>query len=75
MPNISLPTRVTVESGALIDNFYTRSVDIPKSLVLEQTEVSDHFPIFIVRNLSTVNKPIGLDKKANITQQIILAQK
>lgn len=51
VPNISHPTRITSKSATLIDNIFTRAIEVSKSVVINFTEISDHNPIFIITNI------------------------
>lgn len=50
-PTIFRPTRVTSRSATLIDNIFTNTLNVNKSGII-MTDISDHFPIFAIADLS-----------------------
>ena len=64
MPLITKPTRVTQYSATLIDHIYTNKREIDSISGIIICDVSDHFGIFSICQLSRQNK-----------QHILLAQK
>lgn len=54
-PIITKPSRTTNESSTLIDNIFTNNKDLPISNGLMITDISDHYPNFVIyRNLKLI---------------------
>ena len=72
---INKPTRVTKTSASCIDHIYINSYfnhDIMSGII--KTDLSDHFPIFIVdNNLKKTNFPDYITKKIRIISEKIFA--
>ena len=62
---VNKPTRVTKNTASCIDHIYTSSYltqDILAGII--KTDVSDHFPIFVIdNNTKTTNYPTEIEKE------------
>ena len=50
LPLINRPTRVAKSSATLIDNIFTNNIEATKFQGIFYTDISDHFPIFMIEN-------------------------
>ena len=64
LPVINRPTRVTTNSATLIDNIFISSWQKEQISGILYTDISDHFPIFVI----DVKKPISKEEQFVITR-------
>ena len=59
IPKITLPTRISSRSATLIDNFLCNISPLSSETLsgILVSDLSDHFPYFILLNMSAVSKP------------------
>ena len=57
-PTVSKPTRIQNQSATLIDNIYLKTRrHSPTQSIIIQTDISDHFPIILLKSNSLFPKP------------------
>ena len=70
MSVINKPTRISKNSVSCIDHIYTNSFINHEILAgIMKTDVSDHFPVFIIdKNIKTTNYPDKIEKRNSSDQ-------
>ena len=68
LPLIVLPTRVTHKTASVIDHIVTNIKDNEFDSGILINDMSDHFPVFYIRNIKTEKRKISLTKTRLINE-------
>ena len=63
LPCINKETRISGTCRALIDNIFVNDFQLQNISGIVTTDISDHFPIFLIMKASSTNKKTGSNKK------------
>ena len=65
-PVISKPTRVTPTTATLIDNIFTNNLEFNMNSGILYTDLSDHFPIFLITQFKLITNPYTRKKQVRL---------